>query len=142
MLNFVKYLVKLPKTLETDFQDYTKDSKINQKIEKMEATRQYSRDFLDTFYPFFSKEIEKIKGQTRAEEREKAEAKQKKAAEKAEAERKKAAEKSEADHKRIILNLYDLKTFNIEAMLNITGFSEEFIQTTIDDYKESLLKKA
>ena len=68
-------------------------------------------------------EIEKIKGQTIADER------------------KKADEKAEAERKKIIINLYKLKTFDIEGIAQLTGFSEQYIQTTIDDYKESLLKK-
>jgi DNA-directed RNA polymerase specialized sigma subunit len=115
--------------------EFLNDSKIDKKIETMEATKQYSLEFVKTFYPLFKKPIEQLINEALVAEREKA-------AEKADAERKKAAEKAEAERKKFILNLYKLKTFDVKGIAHITGFSEEYIQKTIDDYKESLLKKA
>ena len=138
MLNFVKYLVRLPQPLETIYQDYSNDSKKYQNPKKME----YTVDFLETHKPLFGKAMSQIeeKGMEkgiekgRQEERKKIEAERKRS----EAERK----RSEAERKKTVLYFYVNLGFNVEEIINAVDIPIKFINKTISDYRKSLISKS
>lgn len=141
LLNFVKYLVKLSKPLELVFDDYSKDAKKNEEMEKVVATREY----LNTFSPFFEKAINEITEEARLEERKKVQQEiQEAEGKKTEAERKKREaerKKTEAERKKTILYFYKQLGLDAKQIVNITDIPVKFVEKTIDDYKKSLLKK-
>lgn len=143
LLNFVKYLVKLKQPLELVFDDYSKNSKKNEEMEKVVATREY----LSTFSPFFQKAIDeiteeataKVRKEVQEAEHKKTEAERKKTEaerEKLEAERK----KTEVERKKTILYFHKQLGLDVEQIVNITDIPVKFVKKTIDDYKKSLLK--
>ena len=145
LLNFVKYLVKLSKPSELVFDDYSKNSKKEKEMQKVVATREY----LNTFSPFFEKAINEITeeatAKAREEERIKIEAKTKAQHEKMEAQREKMEaqrEKMEAERRKVdeqrkktILYFYKEMGLDIEKIVNITDIPVKFVTKTIDDYK-------
>ncbi|MDZ7878916.1 MAG: hypothetical protein U5L45_14640 [Saprospiraceae bacterium] len=55
--------------------------------------------------------------------------------------RRKAEVKAEVERKKIILYFYKNMGFDVEQIVQTTTYSIIFVQTIIDDYKQSLLKK-
>ena len=139
LLNFVQYLVKLPKDLDIEFKASIKQSKIDEKME-------YSKDFLETYGPL----IETVLSEEFKERREKflekadkeaLEEARKRALEQVRKEgldeirkkiREEELEKLQKDRGNTVINLHRSMGVNAVQIANILKYDIDFVQSVLD----------
>lgn len=116
LLNFVEYLVKLPMKLQLEFKEFTKQPKIDSKMEA-------ERTFLKTYEVFFGKALNEEREEGREEGLEEG--------------LEKGLEKLRQERENTVINLYQNMGVNAEQIANILKYDIEFVQSVLDKLKES-----
>ena len=107
MLNFVEYLVRLPHDLELEFKKFTKQPKIEIKMEA-------ERAFLKKYEVFFGKALN--------EERQEG--------------LEKGLEKLRAEQEKVVINLHKSMGISVQQIANIMEYDLQFVQSVLDKFEK------